>query len=658
MLKIRYLAMCFVIAAAVAPATTASPARAAAADNNSAAQQRQRTLIGVLQSDAPAAQKAITCKQLAIYGTQDAVPALAALLSDEKLAAWARIGLEAIPGAAADNALREAAGKLQGRLLIGVINSLGVRRDVGAVDILVPRLKDADAEVASAAAAALGHIGGASATKALEQSLAGASAAVRPAVAEGCILCAERLLAEGKRDEAVKLYDAVRKADVPKQRLLEATRGAILARGTAGLPLLVEQLSSADKSLFGIGLRTARELPGREVTAALVSELGKAAPQRQALLILALADRGDAAAAPAVLAAAKSGPNNVRIAAFGVLGRVGSTPCVPILLDAALEADAELAHAAKATLAGLPDKEVDADLLARLPKAEGKLRVVLLDVAGQRRIEAALPTLLKAADDADAQVRAAALAALGSTLGQRDLPVLIARVVNPQKPEDAKAAAEALHAACIRMPDREACAATLIAAMSQAPVPLKCRFLEILGAMGGPKALAVVGAAARDANPEIQDAASRLLGEWMSAEAAPVLLDLAKADAKYKNRALRGYIRIARQLDVPAAERLAMCREAWQLCQRDDEKKLVLDALRRYPSAQGLAMVIPHLRNTGLKAEASSAAVSIAEKIVRRNPAAVADAMKQVLDAGADSDVANRAKALLEQGATKSSKKK
>ena len=657
MLKIRYLAMCFVIGAAVAPATTASPARAAA-DNNSAAQERQRTLIGVLQSDAPAAQKAITCKQLAIYGTQDAVPALAALLSDEKLAAWARIGLEAIPGAAADNALREAAGKLQGRLLIGVINSLGVRRDANAVDILVPRLKDADAEVASAAAAALGHIGGASATKALEQSLAGASAAVRPAVAEGCILCAERLLAEGKRDEAAKLYDAVRKADVPKQRLLEATRGAILARGTAGLPLLVEQLSSADKSLFGIGLRTARELPGREVTAALVSELGKAAAERQALLILALADRGDAAAAPAVLAAAKSGPNNVRIAAFGVLGRVGSTPCVPILLDAALEADAELAHAAKATLAGLPDKEVDADLLARLPKAEGKLRVILLDVAGQRRIEAALPTLLKAADDADAQVRAAALAALGSTLGQRDLPVLIARVVNPQKPEDAKAAAEALHAACIRMPDREACAATLIAAMSQAPVPLKCRFLEILGAMGGPKALAVVGAAARDANPEIQDAASRLLGEWMSAEAAPVLLDLAKADAKYKNRALRGYIRIARQLDVPAAERLAMCREAWQLCQRDDEKKLVLDALRRYPSAQGLAMVVPHLRSAGLKAEAGSAAVSIAEKIVRRNPAAVADAMKQVLDAGADSDVANRAKALLEQAAAKSSKKK
>ena len=70
-------------------------------------------------------------------------------------------------------------GKLQGRLLIGVINSIGVRRDAKAVDGLAVRLKDADAEVASAAAVALGRIGGTPAAKALEQSLAGAPAAVR-----------------------------------------------------------------------------------------------------------------------------------------------------------------------------------------------------------------------------------------------------------------------------------------------------------------------------------------------------------------------------------------------------------------------------------------------------------------------------------------------
>src|SRR5688572_25658436 len=97
---------------------------------------KQRKLIAILQSDAPPAEKAIPCKQLAIYGNKDAVPALAPLLADKDLASWARIALEAIPGPEADEALRLALPRLQGNLLIGAINSIGVRRDAKAIDAL------------------------------------------------------------------------------------------------------------------------------------------------------------------------------------------------------------------------------------------------------------------------------------------------------------------------------------------------------------------------------------------------------------------------------------------------------------------------------------------------------------------------------------------
>jgi pimeloyl-ACP methyl ester carboxylesterase len=93
--KTRYLTICVAIIAA-AVATAAHPARAA--DDQAAAQDKEAQLIGVLQSDAPKAEKAITCKRLAIYGGKDAVPALAALLPDEQLTSWARIALEVIPG--------------------------------------------------------------------------------------------------------------------------------------------------------------------------------------------------------------------------------------------------------------------------------------------------------------------------------------------------------------------------------------------------------------------------------------------------------------------------------------------------------------------------------------------------------------------------------
>ena len=49
-------------------------------------------------------------------------------------------------------------------------------------------LADADAEVACAAAVALGHIGGQQAADALQQALAGPKPEVRSAAAEGCVL--------------------------------------------------------------------------------------------------------------------------------------------------------------------------------------------------------------------------------------------------------------------------------------------------------------------------------------------------------------------------------------------------------------------------------------------------------------------------------------
>ncbi len=503
-----------------------------------AAEEQQRQLIDVLQSNAPPAQKAITCKRLAVYGTGEAVPALAPLLADPELASWARIALEAIPDPAADAALREAMGKLDGRLLIGVINSIGVRRDAAAVEGLVQRLGNADPQVAATAAAALGQIGDAAATGALQQALATATGEVRSAVAEGCILCAEKRLAQGKSAEAVALYDEVRKADLPQQRMLEATRGAILARGPAGVPLLLEQLQSSDKRMFALGLTTARELAGGEATAALVAELGRATPERQSLLIQVLADRQDVSALPAVLQMAKGGAIPARIAALGVVKRLGDASCVPALLEIAAEDEANVAQAAKTTLEALPGDDVNRDLTARLNQAEGKTRRVLIELAGLRRLSA-LPALLKAADDPDAATRAAALTALGETVDLDNLAVLLKRVVAPQNAADTEVAQQALRAASVRMPDREACAEKLTAAMSQAPAAGKATILQILSSMGGTRALQTVGAAAKKSSPELQDAASQMLGEWMTVDAAPVLLDLAKTstDAKYQVRA-------------------------------------------------------------------------------------------------------------------------
>ena len=68
------------------------PLAAQAADG---ANDKEKAAIAVLRGDAPEADKALACKQLAIHGTADAVPDLVALLDNERLHSWARTGLEA-----------------------------------------------------------------------------------------------------------------------------------------------------------------------------------------------------------------------------------------------------------------------------------------------------------------------------------------------------------------------------------------------------------------------------------------------------------------------------------------------------------------------------------------------------------------------------------
>ncbi len=634
-LKARTLAMAAALAAIAASAMAAE-------------KPDEAKLIAVLQSSAPAKDKAIPCKQLAVYGTKAAVPALAKLLADKELASWARIALEAIPDPAADAALRDAIGSLKGRLLIGTINSIGVRRDPKAVGALVAKLKDADAQVASAAAAALGRIGGAQAVKALEGCLAGAPPAVRSTAAHGCVRCAERLLAGGKAAEAVRLYEAVRKADVPKQRHLEATRGVILARGAAGVPLLVAQLRSADKAFFGIGLRVARELPGPEATEALAAELSRLAPGRRAMLLYALADRGDRKALPAVLAAAGSGPKAVRLVAMGALARLGNASCLPVLLAAAVDADAELASTAKATLARLPGDDVDAAMVARLAKASGKVRQVLIELTARREIEAGLPALARSAEDADAAVRAAAVAAIGAIGGEKQAADLV-RIL--QKTADAKeraAIGKALRAIGART--GAACVQHLTPLARSGEGALRALALPALACAGGPDALAAVGAALDDKDEAVQDAAARALSTWPNnwpddlAVAKP-LLALAKSGKKLPHRvlALRGYLEMVRGArKLKDGERLARVGEVLPLIQRREEKQLAVSVLGTIRAAGALARLAAFAADKSVSEEASAAIV----ELLRRGgvPGASKDQRRKALQAAVANAKSGRTK--------------
>jgi HEAT repeat protein len=194
-------------------------------------------LIRILTDIAsPEFKKAKACMRIGELGSKEAIPALSSLLTDEHLNVYARYGLEPIDDPAADEALRSALPKLKGNLLIGVIDSIGKRRDVASAAGLTKLLYQSDPEVARAAASSLGKIGGVAAMKELQSALAKTKGPVRAAVADASLVCAERLLAGGQRDQALALYTFLTAPDVPKPVRLAAMHGIIREETSVNRP--------------------------------------------------------------------------------------------------------------------------------------------------------------------------------------------------------------------------------------------------------------------------------------------------------------------------------------------------------------------------------------------------------------------------------------
>jgi hypothetical protein len=121
----------------------------------------ERQLLAALATpDATPAGRAFLCQMLALVGSAQSVPALARLLRDPTATESARYALEAIPGPAADVALREGLPALSAEGKAGLIGSIAARRDPAARPVLVALAAAATepAIVRDAANRALAHL--------------------------------------------------------------------------------------------------------------------------------------------------------------------------------------------------------------------------------------------------------------------------------------------------------------------------------------------------------------------------------------------------------------------------------------------------------------------------------------------------------------------
>ncbi|MHC4368546.1 MAG: HEAT repeat domain-containing protein [Planctomycetota bacterium] len=197
--------------------------------NATARRALEKSLVDVLAGGISRSAQDYVCRKLRVIGTAQSVEALAALLPDEKTSHIARYALERIPDKKATEAMRDALPKVSSELKPGIISSLGTRRDEKSTKAISKLLGDSDIQVVRASAQSLGLIGTSAAARELSKFAKKASANMKLPAADACLVCAERLLADGEKSEAVALYNQLKAEDQPSHVRAAAMKGILTA---------------------------------------------------------------------------------------------------------------------------------------------------------------------------------------------------------------------------------------------------------------------------------------------------------------------------------------------------------------------------------------------------------------------------------------------
>jgi len=416
---------------------------------------------------------------------------------------------------------------------------------------------------------------------------------------------------------------------------------------------VIDALKSDDPQMQTGAITIVREIPGPEVTRALVQELPKLPPAAQVQLLSALADRGDALALPAVVEAVKSPDESVRVAALKAVGQLGSAASVPLLAERAAAATGVEQKAARDGLYRLRGAEVDAAILQALPSASPGVKVELIGAIGERNIGDAIKPLLASAADQDRKVRLESFKVLRVVAKPEDMPALVNLLLEAKSDADRTEAEKMVAAVAHKIEEKGRQATAVLAVLPNVKGTAgRASLLRTLGRIGDSSSLPTLQAALTSREPEVQDAAIRALSDWPTPEPVPDLLKVAQTSENkvHKVLALRGFVRLL-GLDSsrPAEETIDLYKKAMELAGDAPEKKRVLSGLAAAKSPAALTMAAQYLDDVTLHLEAESAAVQIAQVTAATDPQRTREVLQKVIQNTKNDALRQQAQQILDQ---------
>ncbi len=609
-----------------------------------------RMAARLTSADTTSAAKVFLCRELSEIATEKQAAAISSLLTNQPLVADAALGaLQRIPGSTVDQILREALEQSEGDLKFGIVVALGTRRDRAATEPLIAILSGADQNLAGAAANALGQIGGDAAVRGLEQTLAHSQGRLRMQVADACLACADRLLADRHNAAAAALYTRLNRPAEAELVRVAAWRGTVCANPEQAVSAVCGALISGDPTLQRIALQLVPEVSGTGATERLAKCLDAVSIPVQPLLLGALAARGDPAARGRVQAAISSQDPALRLAAINALATLGDETSVqPLVNRIKSEAATSEREAARKSLTLLRGPGINSALARLLSQEDPNQQTELIRLLAARNAVDSLASLENTTAAANCMVRKEAWKALGILAKRTDVSALVellVRVQDEEREEAEKAIGNVLTAS------KSSDLRPVLQKLDTANTPTARRSLiRVLSAVGNDSALPALRKAVQSDDAELRAAAVRGLADWPTPMPFEDLVILARTSEESSHRvlALRGAIRLSSKVEGRTPEQMThLFTDLMQLSGATAERKAVLSELGRCGTLDALRLGQHYLGDPELRVEAGMAVTQIASTLRDTCRDDVLAALKQLFTGNHNTAVVARAFKLL-----------
>lgn len=620
----------------------------------------EQAILTTLQGKITDEGRRFLCKRLSEFGTDAAVPVLAAMLKQPASFDDARYALAVIPGVVSEKVLVDAMDHAKGTQLIALINTMGVRNVAGVVPRLQGLLGSAEPGVAAAAASSLGRIGSVQALDALKGVIGTTTGPLHQAVLEGYADAADRLLHQGERNAALAAYRELLAPSMPAPLRERAVRGTLRAGDPGAEEFAMGVLAGKDEPARTAVLKSVAQMTDVATVRKIAAMLPQMNDGEKVRLIAALTKHQDPMVREAVTGALRDKAGVVRVAAIQTLRFIGTAAAVRPLAMVAVAAKGDEQKEAREALSLLAAPGTDDTLVVLLRGRQNDMKAEAVKAMRERRVPTSAAPLLEALKDRAPKVRQEAALALRLIADGGDIPAMVSALRTEKTEGVRKELENSLVSTGLRVKDPAQRDAQVIAALAaEKDRGNKESFIRITGRIGTSQGLAAIAPYQKDRDKDVMMAAVRALSEWPTAAAYADLHTLAttSSDRTVRTLAVRGLVRTT-GLDTAITHdaALARYREAFGLTKEAEEKKQLLALAGAAPSLAAFDAATDALKDPALKADAEVTAVTIAEAIVRDHGTAIAPVLEQ-LQGSANATVQAKAKELLVRIAQQNQKK-